>query len=145
MIPSLRKSYKSENGIMENTFIIQSDFKVIIKIKHQILEFYFNDISNIRILRKRNFYPNIILFCLTIIIALTNTLSVVNYSTFNFCVAIFCVAVVLLIVCVFKNYNYKLLINNGKYGFSEINLQKRNIQSAENFLNDFKRKSKVKN
>lgn len=137
MIQSLTGTYKNQKIIPAGTFIVQSGSKLIIKNQQEKLEFYLSDISNIRILRKRNFYPNIITFCLIVISAYSNTLTFQTHSNYLLFANIFFVSVLLINIYFLKNYNYKLLINIGKFGFSEIHLPKKNIQNVESFLKYF--------
>lgn len=137
MIQSLTGTYKNQKIIPAGTFILQSGSKLIIKNQQEKLEFYLSDISNIRILRKRNFYPNIITFCLIIISAYSNTLTFKNHNNYYLFADIFFAAVLVVNIYFFKNYNYTLLINTGKFNFSEIHLPKKNIPNVEFFLKYF--------
>lgn len=130
-------NHKTENIFRENNFIICSETKLIIKNKKQLVEFFLADISNVRILKRRNIYPNIITFYLILIITSTSILTAKSNDIIFFIINILIVLVLLIFTFFLKNYNYKLLINKGKYGFSEIILQKKNIENANKFLNDF--------
>jgi hypothetical protein len=121
----------------ENNFITYFKNKVIIKNKQQIVEFYIADISNVRIFKKRNLYPNIIAFNLMLGITSTSIVSPNSNSSIAPLVNIFLFSVLFIVTFFLKNYNHKLLINKGKYGFSEITFEKKNIQNANKFLNDF--------
>jgi len=139
MIQSLKVIHKNEKIILGEPFIVQSGPKVIIQSQQERFEFYRSDISNIRIVRKRDFYPNIIIFCLLLISIYANILPFKNHSNYVLFATISFITVLLMIVFFLKNYNYKLLINTGKCGFSEIQLPKKNIPNVENFLsNSFK-------
>lgn len=125
MIQSLTGTYKNQKRIPAGKFIVQSGSKLIIKNQKEKLAFYVSDISNIRIVRTRNFYPNIITFCLTVISAYSNTLTFKTHSNYLLFANIFFVSVFFVNIYFLKNYNYKLLINIGKFGFSEIYLPKK--------------------
>lgn len=130
-------NHKTINIFRQNNFIIYSDNKVIIKNNQELKEFYFSDISNVRILKKRNFYPNIILLNILLIIIFTSNLFHYNNGSLSSLFSIFWVSILFISSFFLKNYNYKLLINKGKYGFTEITLQKKNIQNANKFLDYF--------
>jgi hypothetical protein len=130
-------NHKKENVFRENNFIIYSETKVIINTKKQLFEFFLKDISNVRILKRRNLYPNIIAFYIILIITSASILTTKTNDIFFFLINIFIVLVLLIITFSLKKYNHMLLINKGKYGFSEIILHKENIQNANKFLNDF--------
>lgn len=137
-------NHKTENVFREKNFIICSETKLIIKNKKQVVEFFLADISNVRILKRRNIYPNIITFYLILIITSTRILTAESNDNIFFIINILIVLVLLIFTFFLKNYNYKLLINKGKYGFSEIILQKKNIENANKFLNDFNSNKIVK-
>ena len=137
LIQNLNMNHNKENAFRKNNFIIYTETKVIINTKNQLLEFFLEDITNVRILKKRNLYPNIITFYIMLIITSAIILSPINNDVIFFIINIFFVFVLLIITYFLKYYSHKLLINKGKYGFSEIILQKKDIQNANKFLNDF--------
>lgn len=130
-------NHQKNNVFREKSFIIYSETKVIINTKKELFEFFLGDITNVRILKRRNLYPNIITFYLMLIVTSASILSIKKNDSIFIMMNIFFVFLLLIITFFLKNYKYKLLINKGKYGFSEIILQKENIQNANKFLNDF--------
>ena len=82
-------NHKTENIFREKNFIICSKTKLIIKNKKQVVEFFLTDISNVRILKRRNIYPNIITFYLILIITSTSFLTAESYDIIFFIINIF--------------------------------------------------------
>lgn len=129
---------KIEKVIEENPLIILLESKIIIKNEKQRIEFYLSQISNVRVIKKRNLALNGILLIITGMFYLSKITSKIetNISTL---VSIFLTLILFTISCSFKSYNYKLLINKGIIGFSEIAISEKNIQHAESFARKFKK------
>lgn len=125
-----------------NNFIQKIDSKIIIVNKHQRLLYYFNEITNIRISKKRNLYPNLIVVGLgfsTLYIALSfrDYLNVFAIMNIFFSVNLFIDTFFL------KKYSYKLLINNGKSGFSEITIPTEHLEDVHEILNNFNKNKTI--
>lgn len=139
MSVTIQNPNKIEKVLEENSFIILLETRIIIKNEKERIEFYLNDISNLRILKKRNLTPNITLLFITIIFYLS--LFTQSESFFMIILSLFSTAVLTIFAFLFKSYTYKLLVNSGAFNFNEIVLSKKNILHAESFLNKFSQKS----
>lgn len=127
-----------EKVLEDNSLITFLESKLIIKTDTQRIELYLNQISNVRVFKKRNLVSNFIMFIVTGIFYL----SIVAPKNENNIPTIFSILlffILFTISCFLKNYNYTLLINKGMLGFYEIALSKKNIHHAENFVGTFKK------
>lgn len=133
----------NEKVLDENSLMMLFESKVVIKNEAQRIEFYLGQISKVRIFKKRNLAMNYLIFIVAVMFySSIVTPKNVNNLPFIF-VSIFVFLILFIISFLLKFYNYKLLINKGILGFSEIALSKKNIRHAENFICKFNSQEQI--
>lgn len=126
-----------EKNLKENPFIILFESKVIIKNNQKRIDLFLNQISDVRIIRYRDLTFSIALLVWMPLLYLLIFSSIdLNFALSSLCSILF--IILFAISFLKKKYTYKLLINQGKYGFNEISISKKNIIYAENFAKKFK-------
>jgi hypothetical protein len=128
---------KIEKVIEENPLLILLESKVIIKIKKERIGILLCQISNVRVVRNRDLTLSI----LTLVFMSLFYILVLSPMNLNFGLRFLCVALISILFIIsfsIKKYRYKLLINQGKLGYNEITISKRNSIHAENFMAKFK-------
>lgn len=143
MYKNFQTANKIEKVLEENPLVIRLESKVIIKNNNEKIEFDLSQISNIRIIKKRNLIINITLFSIAVVFYL-NIMELKNVGSLLMYLSLLVFSFLLVIAYWFKSYTYTLLINKGLFGFKEISLSKNNIQYAENFMSKFKINSLTK-
>ena len=128
---------KTENILEENPFFIAFESKVIFKNDKERINLPLNHISNIRIVKNRDLTTNIIISILSALFYLIAIAPVNDKIVFQLFFLVY-VSILFLIFSLIKKYNYKLLINNGKFGFNEIIISENNLFYAKRFLAMFK-------
>ena len=125
--------YKFYNSLVENTYFILTDSKVIVEHENDTTVINLNRISNIRIIKRRNYFRNfwvlsflaIIYFFVIPIFEMYPILLLLRVTLLFLSVfAVFCI----------KKYSYKLLINSSDLTFKEFKIAKHNIFDAQNFV-----------
>ena len=128
---------KTENILEENPFFIAFESKVIFKNDKERINLPLNHISNIRIVKNRDLTTNIIISILSALFYLIAIAPVNDKIVFQLFFLVY-VSILFVIFSLIKKYNYKLLINNGKFGFNEIIISENNLFYAKRFLAMFK-------
>lgn len=128
---------KTENILEENPFFIAFESKVIFKNDKERINLPLNHISNIRIVKNRDLTTNIIISIFSALFYLIAIAPVNDKIVFQLFFLVY-VSILFLIFSLIKKYNYKLLINNGKFGFNEIIISEKNLFYAKRFLAMFK-------
>ncbi|MFE3846589.1 hypothetical protein ACFX5D_01230 [Flavobacterium sp. LB3P45] len=132
MTANCTNTTKSEKVLEENSFFIISESKVTFKNYHAVI--ILNQISNTRLIKKRDFTANIIVLVFSVLFYVM-VLQPLYLSTI---VESLILALILISVgsCI-ENYSYKLLINKTDYDFNEIIVSKKNLNFAKIFLSKF--------
>lgn len=96
-----------------------------------------NQISNARIIKRRNLIPNIFVLAIALMI---NFSLLSSYNADNRYKDIFLILIVLAVIASFsiKHYSYRLLINKNNYCFNEFSISKQNLGRAQSFVSMFK-------
>ncbi|MDI6045021.1 hypothetical protein [Flavobacterium yafengii] len=128
---------KTENILEENSFFIAFESKVIFKNDKERINLSLNHISNIRIVKNRDLTTNIIISIFSALFYLIAIVPVNDKIVFQLLFLVY-VSILFVIFSRIKKYNYKLLINNGKFGFNEIIISENNLFYAKRFLTMFK-------
>ena len=144
MDKNLASNTNTEKVLEENYFFILSESKIIFKNDNQRLSLHLDQISNIRLIKKRDFTVNIIVAVFSSFFYII-VLHPVNFNTiFQYLIAAL-LGIFVIVGSLTKNYSYKLLINKNNYDYNEIVVSKKNLYFAKIFLNKFPASSLTKN
>ena len=135
---NLSNLYKFDNVLEGNTYFILTDSTVIVENKNNTAILNLNRISNVRIIKRRNYFRNFLVLSFLV-------LSFLAFLYF-FVISIFEMYSILLLsrvallffsvlaVSCIKKYSYKLLINSSDLTFKEFKIAKHNVFDAQNFV-----------
>lgn len=123
---------KIEKVLEENSLFVISESKVTFKNCDAVINL--NQISNSRLIKKRDFTANIILLVFSVLFY-EIFLQPLYLSTI-FESLILALILISLVSCVEK-YSYRLLINKTNYDFNEIIVSEENLHFAKIFLSQF--------
>lgn len=133
----------TEKFLNENLLFVISETQVTFKNCNSVINL--NQISNSRLIKKRDFTANIIVFVFSILFYVMILQPLYLNTTFELLILLL---ILISIVSRLKNYSYILLINKTNYDFNEIVVSKANLHFAKIFLSKFTistlLKSKVK-
>jgi hypothetical protein len=101
-----------------------------------------NQISNSRLIKKRDFTANIIVLVFSVLFYVM-VLQPLYLST-KFESLILALILISVVSCV-ENYSYRLLINKTNYDFNEITVSKKNLYFAGRFISKFADSALLKN
>ncbi len=118
--------------IDKNPFFTITTSQVIFHFKAEELKLDLNLISNVRIIKKRVFYVNILLAALGFIFCYFIAVYYLFYSSLILLPIL--ISVIILASFSIKQFSYKLLINNGESGFKELSISKKNVIYAQYFI-----------
>lgn len=130
---NLSNFYKFDNVLEGNTCFVLTDSTVIVENKTNTAILNLNRISNVRIVKRRNYFRNfwvlsflaIIYFFVIPIFEMYPILLLLRVTLLFLSVfAVFCI----------EKYSYKLLINSSDLTFKEFKIAKHNIFDAQNFV-----------
>lgn len=134
---------KIEKVVEENPLLILLESKVIIKKDRERISISLSQISNVRVIRNRDLTLSILVLVFLAVFYIL-VLSPINLNIgFSF-LSLTLVSFLFIVSFSIKNYTYKLLINQGKFGFNEITISKSNSIHAESFAAKFKNSGKAK-
>nr|WP_314836752.1 hypothetical protein [uncultured Flavobacterium sp.] len=130
---NLSNLYKFDNVLEGNTSFILTDSTVIVENKNNTAILNLNRISNVRIIKRRNYFRNFLVlsflaFLYFFVISIFEMYSILLLSR----VALLFFSV-LAVSCI-KKYSYKLLINSSDLTFKEFKIAKHNVFDAQNFV-----------
>lgn len=130
---NLSNLYKFDNVLEGNTYFILTDSTVIVENKNNTAILNLNRISNVRIIKRRNYFRNFLVlsflaFLYFFVIPIFEMYSILLLSR----VALLFFSV-LAVSCI-KKYSYKLLINSSDLTFKEFKIAKHNVFDAQNFV-----------
>jgi hypothetical protein len=130
---NLSNLYKFDNVLEGNTYFILTDSTVIVENKNNTAILNLNRISNVRIIKRRNYFRNFLVlsflaFLYFFVISIFEMYSILLLSR----VALLFFSV-LAVSCI-KKYSYKLLINSSDLTFKEFKIAKHNVFDAQNFV-----------
>jgi hypothetical protein len=129
---------KIDKIVEENSLLILLESKVIIKNNNDRIAIYLHQISNVRLVRNRDYRQSFLVLVFLILFYKLDLIPV--NSCFDFSFLYLCLIPILFgISFSIKNYTHKLLINKGKFNFNEITVSKSNSIHAENFVEKFKK------
>ena len=123
---------KTEKFLEENSFFVISEFQVTFKNCGTAINL--NQISNSRLIKKRDFTANIIVFVFAVLFYVTTLQPLDLNSTFE---SLLLALILISVVSSVENYSYILLINKTNYDFNEIIVSKENLHFATLFLSKF--------
>lgn len=129
-----------EKILEENRLYIILESKVIFINDKEKISFYLDQISGVRLVKKRDFTANIMLL-VSLSLLYVYVLSPMN-SISNFLKLIFIVTAVI-VACRIKKHSNKILINTANYGFNEILISEKNLSFARIFISKFSIDSKT--
>ena len=124
-------------GLPKNSFFKLYDSHIEVRYKKDIIIYHFDDISNVRFSKQRNFSINLFLGFFAILIY---NLSF-RFFQANFLLDILLyVATITIIIIAFtiRKYNCVLCINTKYFGFKEIKIGKKEIPDVNYFVSIFK-------
>lgn len=115
-----------------NPFFTIHDSQVIFHFKGEEMKVDLNLISNVRIIKKRVFFTNVVLCVLGLSFHnfIADHFSI--YSSFIFWTVV--IAVTVFASFSIKQFSYKLLINKGQIGFDELSVSEKNVIYAQYFM-----------
>ena len=130
---NLSNLYKFDNVLEGNTYFILTDSTVIVENKNNTAILNINRISNIRIIKRRNYFRNFLVlsflaFLYFFVIPIFEMYSILLLSR----VTLFFFSI-LAVFCIKKN-SFKLLINSSDLTFREFKIAKHNVFDAQNFV-----------
>ena len=130
---NLSNLYKFDNVLEGNTYFILTDSTVIVENKNNTAILNINRISNIRIIKRRNYFRNFLVlsflaFLYFFVIPIFEMYSILLLSR----VTLFFFSI-LEVFCIKKN-SFKLLINSSDLTFREFKIAKHNVFDAQNFV-----------
>ena len=130
---NLSNLYKFDNVLEGNTYFILTDSTVIVENKNNTAILNINRISNVRIIKRRNYFRNFLVlsflaFLYFFVISIFEMYSILLLSR----VALLLFSV-LAVSCI-KKYSYKLLINSSDLTFKEFKIAKHNVFDVQNFV-----------
>ena len=123
---------KTEKFLEENSFFVISEFQVTFKNCGTAINL--NQISNSRLIKKRDFTANIIVFVFAVLFYVTTIQPLYLSTTFE---SLLLALILISVVSSVENYSYILLINKTNYDFNEIIVSKANLHFATLFLSKF--------
>lgn len=123
---------KIEKILDENSFFVVSESKVTFKNCDAVINL--NQISNCRLIKKRDFTANIMVFVFSLLFYVIILQPLYLSATFES--LILALILIYVLSCV-KNYSYRLLINKNKYDFNEIVVSKKELHFARIFLSKY--------
>ena len=123
---------KIEKILNNNSFFIISESNVIFKNCDIIINL--NQITNCRLIKKRDFTPNILVFVFSVLFYVITFEPLYLISTFE---SLILALILIAVVSCIENYSYTLLINKTNYDFNEIIVSKANFHFATIFLSKF--------
>jgi hypothetical protein len=125
-----------------NPFFTINNSQVIFHFKGEEIKVDLHLISNVRMVKKRVFFINILLTVLGL--SFYNFISA--YYSFNssFIFLFVIIAITLIASFSIKQFSYKLLINKGQIGFNELRVSEKNVIYAQYFMLIYK-KSGIQN
>ena len=132
MSTNFTNTTKIEKVLEENSLFVISESKVTFKNCDVVIDL--NQISNSRLIKKRDFTANIILLVFSVLFY-EIFLQPLYLSTI-FESLILALILISLVSCVEK-YSYRLLINKTNYDFNEIIVSEENLHFAKIFLSQF--------
>lgn len=115
-----------------NAFFTIHDSQVIFHFKRDEIKVDLNLISNVRIIKKRVFFTNVVLSVLGLSFHNFIAEHFSIYSSFIFWPII--IAVTVIASFSIKQFSYKLLINKGQIGFDELSVSGKNVIYAQYFM-----------
>ena len=123
---------KNEKVLEENSFFTISESKVIFKNYQAVI--ILNQISNVRLIKKRDFKANIIVLVFSVLFYVMVVSPLYLSTIFE---SIILALILICLMCWIENYSYRLLINKMDYDFNEIIVGKKNLHFARVFLSKF--------
>jgi glucan phosphoethanolaminetransferase (alkaline phosphatase superfamily) len=132
MSTNFTNTTKIEKVLEENSLFVISESKVTFKNCDVVIDL--NQISNSRLIKKRDFTANIMVLVFSVLFYVI-ILQPLYLSTI-FESLILALILISVVSCV-ENYSYKLLINKTNYDFNEIIVSKENLHFAKIFLSKF--------
>lgn len=125
--------YKFYNSLVENTYFILTDSKVIVEHENDTTVINLNRISNIRIIKRRNYFRN---FLVLSFLAFLYFFVIPIFEMYSILLLLRLTLLFLSVLAVFciKKFSYKLLINSSDLTFKEFKIAKHNVFDTQNFV-----------
>jgi hypothetical protein len=125
-------STKIEKILEDNPLFVISESKVTFKNHHAVINL--NQISNSRLIKKRDFTANIIVLVFAVLFYVMVLQPLYVFTVFE---SVILALILISVVSCIENYSYRLLINKTNYDFNEIFVSKQNLHIAKIFLSKF--------
>jgi uncharacterized membrane protein len=125
--------YKFYNLLVENTCFILTDSTVIVEHENDTTVINLNRISNIRIIKRRNYFQNFLVLSFLALLYFFVIPIFEMYSILLFLRLTLLLLSVLAVLCI-KKHSFKLLINSSDLTFREFKIAKHNVFDAQNFV-----------
>jgi hypothetical protein len=125
--------YKFYDLLVENTSFILTDSTVIVEHENDTTVINLNRISNIRIIKRKNYFQN---FLVLSFLAFLYFFVIPIFEMYSILLLLRLTLLFLSVLAVFciKKYSYKLLINSSDLTFKEFKIAKHNVFDAQNFV-----------
>lgn len=130
---NLSNLYKFDNVLEGNTYFILTDSTVIVENKNNTAILNLNRISNVRIIKRRNYFRN---FLVLSFLAFLYFFVIPIFEMYSILLLLRLTLLFLSVLAVFciKKFSYKLLINSSDLTFKEFKIAKHNVFDTQNFV-----------
>ena len=132
MSTNFTNTAKIEKVLEENSLFVISESKVTFKNCDVVIDL--NQISNSRLIKKRDFTANIMVLVFSVLFYVIILQPLYLSTIFE---SLILALILISVVSYVENYSYKLLINKTNYDFNEIIVSKENLHFAKIFLSKF--------
>ena len=123
---------KIEKVLEENSLFVISESKVTFKNCDVVIDL--NQISNSRLIKKRDFTANIMVLVFSVLFYVIILQPLYLITIFE---SLILALILISVVSCVENYSYRLLINKTNYDFNEIIVSKKNLYFAGRFISKF--------
>ncbi|RTY86004.1 hypothetical protein [Flavobacterium sp. RSP15] len=135
----------TEKIIEQNALFLILESKVIFNTGREKVILHPNQITNVRLVKNRNYTLNILILVFLIVLSL-KVEAFFNVSILFHFLFLGTIIISGILTSHIKNYSYVMLINKGRFDYDEIFVSRKNVTYANDFVSEFKSvQSVVKN